>query len=190
MRKFFTEREILDLTVSVIIVSLIFHYSKIVEFKQAILVTVFSFLLHEVMHKFAAKKFSCTSVYKIYPIGIAIGVVLMFFGIVFVMPGVVEIYPYKYGRWGFKVVSLTIDEMGYIAIAGIVSNMGVALISKLLSLYWPFFNILYEINAIITFFNMLPIPKSDGSRIIEANSGFWVILFIVSLFMIADVFLI
>ncbi|HDJ96648.1 MAG TPA: hypothetical protein ENG45_01080, partial [Candidatus Aenigmarchaeota archaeon] len=62
----FTTREILDLSISVIVVSIIFHFSKILEFKFAILVTLLSFFLHEFMHKVAAKKFSCTSVYKIY----------------------------------------------------------------------------------------------------------------------------
>lgn len=190
MRKFFTQREIVDLLVSTLVASMIFHYTKVVEFKYGIIVTILSFLIHELMHKFAAKRFNCTSVYKIHPIGIAIGLVLMFLGIVFVMPGVVEVYPYKYGRWGFRVVSLTIDEVGYIAMAGIASSMGIALTSRLLSIYWPAFTPIYKINAIMTFFSLLPLPKSDGSRILQANSGFWVVLFIISLFMITDVFLV
>jgi Zn-dependent protease len=123
-----------------------------------------------------------------YSLGIVAGLILVFFGIVFVAPGFVEILPYSYGRWGFRVVSLGVEQIGAIALSGIGVNLGLAVLFKLLSLNWPLFGIFYKINALIAFFNLLPAPPLDGSKIISWSAGVWVFLFIISLLMIADIF--
>ena len=190
MMNFFTKQEIFDLAVSILVLTIIFFYLQMGSIEICLVVVMISFLSKVVVNKFIAKKFGCIAVYKIYLLGLISGVVLMFLSIPFTLIGWVDTYPYSYGRWGFKVVEISRMEMGLIAVGGILVNFGLAILFKMLSYKFPVFITFYKINVVLTFWNLLPIPKLDGGRIMTWSLLIWTFLFTISLFMMADVFLV
>ena len=125
---------------------------------------IFSFLLHELGHKFTAQRAGLVSEYRMYPIGLFITLVTAVIGFLFAMPGAV-------------VISGQTDQRTYakISLAGPVVNIVLAvvgIIGCLLTNYsWavvPFY-MLASLNSILALFNMLPIPPLDGSKIVGWN---------------------
>jgi Zn-dependent protease len=122
-------------------------------------------------HKFVAMRFGCISFYKIWPSGIFFGLALMLVGIKFVAPGAVVVYPYFFGRWGYKIKTLTLNENGLISLAGPATNLLFAIVFSFFG-GW-FFQTLTFVNAWLAFFNLLPIPPLDGSKIMEWKIWLW-----------------
>jgi len=97
------------------------------------------------------------------------------------------IYPFRFGRWGFRYRHLTHVEEGLIALAGPLTNLIFATLFSIIP-GWPF-HLLYLVNAWIYLFNMLPIPPLDGSKIILWNVGIWTFFFILSVILCLPIFL-
>ena len=182
--KLFTNEEIRDLIISILILALIFSFPNLENFFIALLIVFFSFFLHEIGHKFAAKKLGCMATYKIWPTGILIGIAGMFFfgatnlPLAIALPGFVEIMPYAFGRWGFKVVRLTPKDLGLIALAGVGINVLLAILFN--PLPGGVFSELSRINGLIAIVNLLPIPPLDGSKIFLWKEWFWLFLIFIS----------
>lgn len=186
--KLFTNEEIRDLIISILILALIFSFPKLENFLEnffiALLIVFFSFLLHEIAHKLAAKKLGCMATYKIWPTGILIGIAGMLFfratnlPLFIALPGFVEIMPYAFGRWGFKVVRLTPKDLGLIALAGVGINILLAVLFK--PLPGEVFSELSWINGWIAMVNLLPIPPLDGSKIFLWKEWFWLFLIFIT----------
>lgn len=143
------------------------------------LITLFAFVSHELAHKFTAQKFGAEAHFKLWPAGLAFGFLGAFAGIKFLAPGAVIIYPYKFKRWAFRVLRLESSELGLIALAGPLTNLSVAILFSLLKL-----NLLASISAWFAFFNMLPIPPLDGSKVIRWNWGIWLVSTLISFFLV------
>jgi Zn-dependent protease len=186
--KAFTNEEIRDIAVSIVVVALIFtvyisEFRNFMGFIASLIIVFFSFFLHEMGHKFAARKLGCVATYKIWPIGLLIGLISIFFGfigagIVFVAVGTVEIMPYSFGRWGFKVVKLTQRELGLISLAGVGLNILFAVFFKLFP--GMIFENLSYFNGLFAIFNLIPFPPLDGSKIFMWKEWFWLFLMFVS----------
>lgn len=183
--KFFTNEEIRDLIIAILALALIFAYPDLKGlFFISLIVVIISFLLHEMGHKFLASRLGCTATFKILPVGILLGFVSMFLkssiGFIFFAPGFVEILPYKFGRWGIKVIRLTPRYLGFITLAGVGINLFFAFFFMLFP--GEIFQILSQINILLAFFNLIPIPPFDGSKIFLWSIWFWVFLFLLSIF--------
>lgn len=166
---FFTKEEIKDLAISTLAISLVFAYPRFELFFLYLVTVVIAFIFHELAHKFVAIKFGCAASYEMWPLGLFFSILLMFFGLRFVAPGAVIIRPYRFSRWGFRVTRLTIPENGIIALSGPVVNLIFALI------FYPFpvLSSISEVNAWLAFFNLLPIPPLDGSKVIQWKPWLW-----------------
>lgn len=172
----FTSEEIRDLAIAILALALVFAYPNLEEkFFLALVIVFISFFLHEMGHKFWATKLGCTATFRIWPMGILLGLVTMFFSVRFLAPGFVEIAPYKFGRWGIKVTKLTPHDLGHIALAGVIINVIFAWLFVIME--GEIFNTLASINALLALFNLLPFPPLDGSKIFLWS--FWVWLFLV-----------
>jgi len=184
--KYFTKEEIRDLVIAIVAVTLIFSAKTfpnigfdLDNFPVYFLAVITAFLFHELAHKFTAMKFNCAAFFKLWPQGIIFGLILMFTGFKFVAPGAVMIFPFMFGRWGYRRIHLTNTEMGLIALAGPLVNLSFALIFSLLP--GAIFNFLFMVNSWLYLFNMLPIPPLDGSKVMMWNTGLWVFFFIIGL---------
>lgn len=136
-----------------------------------------AFVLHELAHKFSARKYGCWAEFRASPSGLRFGVFLAALtGIVFMAPGAVMV-----------VGNTTKSQFGKIALAGPVTNValwllglgavliGLGEISILGTILTPWM----WGNAILGTFNMLPFGPLDGRKIKTwSDSIFWTWLII------------
>lgn len=184
LTRFFERNETRDLAISILVISLIFSAPNFVDlFLTSLIVVISSFFFHEMGHKFVAKKFGCMATYRIWPSGLALGLLSMVFrffgfGLIFIAPGFVEIMPYSFGRWGFRVVKLSSRDLGLISLSGIGINLFLAFFFKLFQ--GDIFHTISYVNAILAFFNLLPIRPLDGSKVFTWNVWIWLFLMIMA----------
>lgn len=187
----FTKNEIRDIIISVIALIIIFSWLPFPNFGLnfsvvpyfAIIVLV-AFLLHEMAHKFMARKFNMVAFYKIWPQGILFGMILMILGLKVVAPGAVVIHTYRFARWGFRRPrpEQASGEIGIIALAGPAVNLFFAIIFSLFN--GTLFNYLTFINAWLALFNLLPIPPLDGSKVLIWKPWIWMFSIAVALILV------
>jgi Zn-dependent protease len=182
----FSKDELRDIVISVLVIAIIFSYPNFSQLPLFLLIVVIAFVFHELAHRTVARRFGCVAIYKIWVEGLILGLVLMFmkpYGFIpFVAPGAVVIYPFKFGRWGYRKVNLTQIEMGLISISGISVNLIFALVFKLIP--GDIFNLIGFVNAWLALFNLLPIPPLDGSKVMRWKASLWLVMFIVSVLLV------
>ncbi len=182
------KKEIMDLTVSVLVIAFIFSIVVGLSlFPIFIAIVIFSFVFHELAHRFVAKKFGYVAFYKMWPFGLMASLLLVagmkIIGVplIVIAPGAVIIMPYTFGRWKFDAKTVSRD-MGLIAVAGPCVNLFFAVLFGLFP-GW-IFGFMSWINALLAFFNLLPVPPLDGSKVFKWKSWFWLVLFVISIVLV------
>lgn len=133
------------------------------------------FLGHELMHKYVAQKYGCWAEFRANDFMLGLMLLFSFLGFIFAAPGGVYITN-----------RVTTKKNGIISLAGPLTNivLGVAFAAiafalpaglKPLSSYGMF------INFFLAFFNMLPFPGIDGSKVWLWNKAVYIIVFVVSI---------
>ncbi len=147
-------------------------------FVMVFLGIITAFFFHEMSHKFTAQRFGLWAEYRWFPQGLRLALLLgVFTPFVFAAPGAVM----------FRGNSRTF-ETGYIAMAGPLANIIIAIITLplfLFEFYEPglissIIGFICLINAILAFFNLLPFGPLDGTKIIRWNATVWIFLFIIA----------
>ncbi|MDI6798893.1 MAG: site-2 protease family protein [Candidatus Aenigmarchaeota archaeon] len=180
----FSQEELKDIVISVLIVAFIFcraltNCLDISLYALFLVFVILSFLFHELAHRFVSQKLGCSAVYKMFLPGLLLGIVFaVLFRLIIVMPGAVVIYPFKFGRWKFKVSRLTVRDMGVISFAGIAVNLFFAILFR--QFPGDIFYLFSTINAWLAFFNLIPIKPLDGSKIFLWKPYFWFILIVIA----------
>ncbi len=188
VRKRFKKEEIRDLVIVILVVTLIFAFPDLKKnsFLYLIIVSV-SMSLKHVAHKLMGDRLGCMVTFKLWPAGVGIGLMSLMlktiYGFIFTALGYVEIIPYKFGRWGIKLIKMMPRDYAHIALAGVAVNLFLML----------FFGILYTINSVeifetisringlLAFFSLLPIPPLEGGHIFTWSLWGWVILIVFTL---------
>ncbi|MBS3174502.1 hypothetical protein J4440_01345 [Candidatus Woesearchaeota archaeon] len=132
------------------------------EFRFSLLVSAPGVILHELAHKFIAIGFGLHSFFQVWPLGLAIGVILKLLGSGFILlaPGYVT------------TIGATPLESSLVALSGPILNLLLFLIAKLFvdykknmgrkqALFWLYTK---EVNKWLFIFNILPIPPLDGYK--------------------------
>lgn len=177
MQEMFSKEEIRDIIISVTALSFIFAYPRFGNFLlYSFVIVIVSFLLHELAHKFVARKFGCNASYKMWPMGLLMGILLMLIGVKFVAPGAVVINPFRFGRWGFKNRHTDFFEMGKIAAAGPAVNLFFAGLFYLIG--GEMFSFMSFINGWLAFFNLLPVGPLDGQKIFGWKPWLWLVMIV------------
>ena len=201
LRRRYELNEYLALALSVIVVALVFTgWEGIITSNKFRLATAFigvstAFLFHELAHRAVARKFGCYARYVISPLGLIITLLTVFTPIKIIMTGYVGIIcppPYTFG-YGY---GYTDPKRLYalIAMAGPLTNIALSVIFYSLTYaplpltYLRIFNFAAEINAWIAFFNLIPIPPLDGSKIFTYNPILSIFLVMVSVVLMVVVF--
>lgn len=177
----FSEKELIDLLYAWAAIS--FSFAVLMSrqnfslFGQNLLISGLTvgiaFLFHEISHKIVAQFFGCWAEFRKFDLGLIFAILMSFFGFVFAAPGAVLIF-------GF----LSQRENGKIALAGPLANIVLALIFLFLNSFFLKFyslpNILKEIfiegfyiNSWLAFFNLIPFPPLDGSKVISWSFLAW-----------------
>lgn len=144
-------------------------------------VVVTAFFSHEMAHKVVAQKSGAWAEFRIFPIGLLMALVFSFLGFIFAAPGAV----YIQGVGGLR-------ENGRISIAGPAVNLAIgvpfmvaAIFLPIGGLLWLFIYLMGYINVFLAFFNLLPIPPLDGSKIFRWNPVLYVAAIVTSLVFVA-----
>ncbi|MEW6329294.1 MAG: site-2 protease family protein [Candidatus Micrarchaeota archaeon] len=182
--------EIYDIVVSMLAVAVAFSVPVLLSEPSAIpvvipiiLVTVgLGFLLHELAHKYVAQRYGAYAVYRAWPQGLGLMLLLAFItgGRFFIAaPGAVYIFaPYIRRR-----------ENGIISLAGPLTNLALAVVfgfvfmmsggglgatsPDILQVVQAISLIGARVNLFLGLFNMLPIFPLDGSKVLAWNGGVW-----------------
>jgi Zn-dependent protease len=149
-----------------------------------------SFVLHELMHKFAAQHYGAIAGFRTSMNGLVITLVTGAFGFLLGIPGATMIYA----------SSFTKKENGIVSLAGPMTNFVVFVVfaAMLYAVNPHFFVALvkganpttssYLVNALeftmfisilLAFFNMLPVKPLDGSKILAWNKPVYVSVLVV-----------
>jgi Zn-dependent protease len=146
---------------------------------------VTAFFFHEIAHKIMAQKHSLWAEYRMFPQGLILALILgILTPFVFAAPGSVMF------MGGSRY-----HETGKIAMAGPSANIIVALISFPIYLFVVFelqiigqiFGFICLINAFLATFNLLPFGPLDGVKIIRWNATIWIVLLIISIFILMNI---
>jgi Zn-dependent protease len=127
----------------------------------AALAVVLGFFLHEMAHKYVAKRYGCWAEFRAYYNGLLFAVMLSFLGVLFAAPGAVYISG-----------NVSREQNGRISLAGPAVNMMVALVALPMFLWEPMPEAVTEVtgivlylNAFLAAFNLIPVRPLDGSKV-------------------------
>jgi Zn-dependent protease len=171
--------EVRDIAISVFILSIAFAVALSqgridIDFPVLIgisaVVVCFSFVAHELAHKFVAQRYGAWAEYRMFPMGLIIALLISFSGFIFAAPGAVYISN-----------NIDDEENGKISAAGPAVNIVLGTIAFLLALSTTgiietLFWIMASINAFFAVFNMIPIMPFDGSKIVKWNVAVYLLM--------------
>ena len=194
-KKGFSEKELKDITISVIVLFLAFtiiyarrapeffssdvFVNAAMWFAVSVIVVAVCFLLHEFGHKFAAQKYGAWAEYRMFPQGLGLCLILSIFGFLFAAPGAVMISGY-------------IDDKrnGVISVAGPAVNLvlGAVFIGLLFVTTGQLQTVIYllaHFNVFLAAFNLIPIAPLDGSKILKWNIPVYVTMVVIAVALLA-----
>ena len=127
-----------------------------------------SFVLHELMHKFAAQRYGAVAAFRSSPTGLMITLATGAMGFLLGIPGATMIYTNRFTK----------RENGIVSLAGPLTNIAVFALFYAASviinpapgsyLSSAFYFVIF-ISVLLAFFNMLPIYPLDGSKVLAWN---------------------
>ncbi|UCC58864.1 MAG: hypothetical protein JSW14_02905 [Candidatus Bathyarchaeum sp.] len=132
-----------------------------------------SFLLHEIAHKFSAQHFHLWAEFRLTMQGALITLISIFLPPPFkiISPGAVMI-----------VGSVTKETAGKTALSGPLTNILISIVCVLIAtitqgIFW----IVAFINAILAAFNLIPFGIMDGLKVFRWNKKVWTVAFIAAM---------
>ncbi len=192
-REFVSRRsEAIDLIISWLILSVAFGAGYILRgsltgFTVSLIAVATGFVFHELAHRYLAIKYGMIARYRAWYMGLAAALIVSLitakiFGSPFVIaaPGAVVIM--SYGMYDLSYIRREYK----IAAAGPLANIAVAVSSLIASNFmgmpWNFYvRFIGSVNAWLAFFNLLPVPPLDGSKIFRVSVGAWITMFVLSI---------
>ncbi len=193
----FSERELKEIGISVIVLSIVFSDFTITSIMYSFIAVGFAFVFHELGHRFVARRYGFHAEYRMWVNGLILALFLAIMSggsFIFAAPGAV-----------FIGGIIPRDKYGKIALAGPMVNVILAMIFLFILFVAGVFTIAgfgiglllviclqsIIVNLFLAAFNMLPFPPLDGASVIAWNRWVWaiveiplilVMLFLMSLF--------
>jgi len=135
------------------------------------------FTLHELAHKYVARRYGMEAEFVAYGPGLLITFLSgLIPGIIIIAPGYVRTLVY-YGapRRGLL----------YSVASGPATNIALALAALVAAPMLPgvakaYAYAIIDVNSWLAFFNLLPVPPLDGSKILRESVGLWAVMIVAS----------
>ncbi len=177
----FYPREIRDIMIALAMLILAFslvmggvnHFLSYVP--VATLAVLTGFFLHEMAHKYMAFRYGYPAAFQAWFIGLFIALAMSPLGFLFAAPGAVMIHGMPSRR-----------ENGIISAVGPLTNLVLGFSLLALALFVPLGFVFYLVyvsyfNIFLAFFNLLPFPPMDGTKILAWSPVVYAILLVVSI---------
>ncbi len=187
MLPYFSKDELKDILIATLVLGFAFAYGSYSGLSlllgTAIMTTIliFSFIPHELAHKYIAIKYGYYARYVKWDWGLFLTLLMALVThgkFLIAINGAVTIYS------GTR--QMGSEENAKISMAGPVTNMIFATVFLILAIllksgtiHWILYNIAF-VNAILAVFNLLPIPPLDGSKIFWYSIPLWLVVFLSS----------
>ncbi len=156
---------------------------RLSSFLVVVLATMLAYVPHELMHIAVARRLGCLSTYTLDPVGLVLTLMSSALPIKIIMPGYVIVSaPYYDSFTKRRVEAIT-------ASAGPLTNIAIGLgalflqlslmevFSYHITLILLLLQVIVQLSAWIAFFNLLPIPPLDGSKVIAWSPLTWGAMF-------------
>jgi len=182
MKLKFSKIEIKELFIATIMLSIAFSilfvglsFNILLIFPLMFLVMVFSFIIHEMAHKYMAQKYKYQAEFRANKGMLWITIALSIFGFIIATPGAVHFFGQEHD----------IKKIGIIAYAGPFANIIAAIIFFGLTFVTNFGMIyyLYFINAALGVFNLIPFRQFDGWKVMQWNKAIYIVTVVFALFL-------
>jgi Zn-dependent protease len=147
--------------------------------KWSLIGIVLAFVLHEMAHRTIASLGGFRARFVISPPWLLVTFVSAVLPIKVIAPGYVEVATFT------PVSPLRFKWLLYSVAGGPATNIVISLISLMLYKLEPGALAIAMINAYVAFFNLLPIPPLDGSKVLNTDKKLWALLFIASVALLA-----
>jgi len=179
------DKELKDITTSALVLALAFGIalsggmnvlSKPADLAYAFAVCLIGvssgFIIHELGHRYLARRFNCHARYVMWPSGLMLALLCSLVGFVFAAPGAVMIQP-GVDAWGR--VTLNKKRYGMISLAGPVMNTCLSILFILLYSFYPgkVFSLGAQVNTWLALFNLIPVGPLDGRKIMFWDKRIW-----------------
>jgi Zn-dependent protease len=133
------------------------------------------FAVHEMAHKLVAIRYGGAAGFVAYGPGLLITFLSgLIPGIAILAPGYVRVVGWSDKTFFYSVTAGPASNI-------VIALVGVALAGVVPGALKPYIYELVSINAFLAFFNLLPIPPLDGSKIIRHNAAVWGVLIVSSI---------
>jgi len=193
--------EITDIVVSVLALSIAFSVGPLSEgyfwVFPVVLVTVgLGFVAHELAHRFVANHYGAKAFFKAWPEGLLLMLATAAISrgsFLFAAPGAVYIYSSYLSRRENGIISISGAMMNcFLAVIflfiGLTIGIGFGSSQRALDLGAAFISFGTVTNLYLAFFNMIPIPPLDGSKVIAWNFPVWAAFMLILVFLVFFVF--
>jgi Zn-dependent protease len=183
-------REARDILVSALALAFVFSWRGFGQLERltfllpaSVLAVSAGFVLHEMGHRWLAKKLGAYAEYRMWRTGLALALLLSIAtsgSFVFAAPGAVVIHQ-RYDLWGHA-RSLGKKSMSLIGGIGPVINivLAVGFLAAFILARADFLLLGASINAWLALFNMIPVPPLDGSKVWAWRKDAWAAIIAVS----------
>lgn len=172
----FTQTEIRDLLLSTLALALMFSRFSLELFPITLFVVIFVFASHEILgHKLFAQHYGFDAEYRMWPSGIALGLLLAVMGgFVFAAPGAVMISPIS-KKFAFAVGRMSKQQYGLIAASGAMVNVAIGFLMIGALFYYPLeiLALTAKISFFLALFNMIPFGPLDGEKVMKWSWKAW-----------------
>ncbi|MGB9748662.1 MAG: hypothetical protein ACP5OZ_04510 [Candidatus Woesearchaeota archaeon] len=171
----FSITEIKHLMLSWAFISIIFYNAFKIPLIYSLLTVGLGFLVHELTHRFVARKQELYAEYRADFLMLLVSFFISFAGIIFLAPGGVIILGH-----------VTKRKNGIISLSGPLSNLTLAILFLFLSLATNAQILVYgfTINSWLAFFNLLPFPGFDGSKVLAWNKIVYAVVAVLALMLV------
>ncbi|MBI4415720.1 MAG: site-2 protease family protein [Euryarchaeota archaeon] len=189
----FSSREIFEILVAVVVLTIAFTLAQVgglfrlqlylqlgggsfllLLLGSSFVAVITAFVLHELAHKAVAQRYGCFAEFRFYLGGLALGVLTAMFGLMFAAPGAVVISGSVNARQHVRISAAGPGTNLAVAAGFIGVAFALGGVERGTDIAATFVGSIAFVNLFLGFFNLIPFPPLDGSKIFALDKVIWI----------------